>query len=157
MDRLNVFSAMRPAADEIASGRPLVEHLLFWQNWMSYPAKFSLTAAVAGVTFLLGVAALFFARRALWRLAVAGLVVTALFAVSAGYDWYRFDGVRHGVVIRDEVVARKGNAQSYEPAFTEPLSEGTEFEVVDRRGDWMLIRLAGSQEGWIEDDSVVVY
>ena len=78
-------------------------------------------------------------------------------AVSAGYDWYRFDGVRRGVVVRDEVVARKGNAQSYEPAFTEPLSRCTEFEVLDRRGDWVLIRLAGDQEGWIEDDSAVVY
>ena len=60
-------------------------------------------------------------------------------------------------VVENEVVARKGNAQSYEPAFTEPLGEGTEFQVVDRRGDWILIRLAGDQEGWIEDDTALVY
>ncbi len=137
--------------------RPLIRHILFWQDWIGYPAKFHTAAALCILTFALAIGVLFTGNRLLRSLAIGGLVVSLLMIVSAGYDWYRFDGVQHGVVARAEVVARKGNAQSYEPAFTEPLSEGTEFEVVDRRGDWMLIRLAGSQEGWIEDDSAVVY
>ena len=52
---------------------------------------------------------------------------------------------------------RKGNAESYEPALTAPLDEGVEFELVERRGDWLLVRLSGGQEGWIPDRTTVVY
>lgn len=146
------------AAEAVPAGRrPVVEYLLFWQNWLGYPAKFYLATAAAGVTFILAVLALFAARKLFSRLAVAGLVLTALLAFSAGYDWYRFDHVIRGVIAQNDVVARKGNAESYQPAFTDPLGEGTEFRVLHRRRDWLLIRLDGGQEGWIEDDKAVVY
>ena len=38
-----------------------------------------------------------------------------------------------------------------------PLAEGTEFEMIDRRSDWLLIRLTGDQEGWIPDRAAAVY
>ncbi len=140
-----------------ARRRPLVEYLLFWQDWISYPAKFYLAAAAACLTFALGLAILIVRRRLLARLALGGVVVTLLLLLSALYDWYRFDHLVHGVVVQKEVVARKGNAASYEPAFTEPIAEGTEFRLAERRGQWLLIRLAGDQEGWIEQDAAVVY
>ena len=55
-----------------------------------------------------------------------------------------------------EVVARKGNAESYEPALNEKLPEA-EFRLLERRGDWLLIRLAGGQEGWIADRAAAVF
>ncbi len=137
--------------------RPVVEYLLFWQDWLSYPEKARLTAAAAVVTFVLAVAGLFWHRRLLTRLAIGVLALTLLLAFSTGYDWYRYDYVVHGVVVQDEVIARKGNAASYEPAFTEALTEGTEFRLVEARGDWLLIRLPGGQEGWVERGAVVVY
>jgi len=144
---------------DAAARRPLVGYVLFWQDWISYPAKFHLAGATALATFLLAVVALFWRRRWLQRLCIAGLVVTALLSFAAGYDWYRFDYQKHGVVVQSEVIARKGNAESYQPAFTDPLVEGTEFSVVDRRGNWLLIRLPGdgNREGWIEQNTAVVY
>jgi len=140
-----------------APGRPLIEHVLFWQNWFSYPAKFYLAAAAAAATFVLGVLALLVLRRLFRRLAVAGVVLTALLVLSAAYDWYRFDHLVHGVVVVEEATARKGDGPNYKPAFTEPLTEGTEFELLARRGDWLQIRLSGNQEGWIEQTAAVVY
>ncbi len=104
----------------------------------------------ASLTFCFAVIMLFTSRRRLWRrLVLAGAAVTALLIVSAAYDWYRFDYVVRGVITQADVVARKGNAESYEPALNEKLSEGTEFRLLERRGDWLLIRLPGGQEGWI--------
>ncbi len=137
--------------------RPVVEYLLFWQNWLSYPEKFYLVGLAAAVTFALAVTALFWRRRLLARLAVVGVVLAMLFSFSAVYDWYRYGCLVHGVIVRDEVVARKGNGTSYEPAFTEPLTEGTEFRLVEDRGDWVLIRLAGGEEGWVQREEVVSY
>lgn len=140
--------------------RPLIEHLLFWQNWTSYPGKFHLAATVVLLTFALGLAALFtkdrarlYVRRAAWT----GLVLSGLFIISATYDWYRFDYKQSGVVIVSEVIGRKGNDKKYDPAFTNPLSEGVEFHVRQTRGDWMLIELPGGQKGWIPGTAAEIY
>jgi len=141
-----------------AVAKPLVQHLLFWQDWISYPGKWRLTAGVAAGALGLGLAGLVLQRRWLGRAAVGAVVLASILAFSAGYDWFRFDHQEHGVVVADEVIARKGNSTSYEPAFTAPLTDGTEFEVVQRRGDWLEIRPAADQEGcWIPADAAVVY
>lgn len=145
------------AAGPAGRHRSIIDHLLFWQDWLSYSEKFYLTAATAAATFLLGVLGLFAWRKLFNRLALAGCALVLLLALSAGLDWYRYDCIRHGVIVREEVVARKGNSTGYEPAFTEPLAEGAEFSLVQQRGDWLLVRLVGGQEGWIEDDSAVLY
>ena len=137
--------------------RPVIEYVLFWQDWLSYPEKFRLTAALAIVTFAVGVAALFRHRRLLARVAIVGVALTLLLLFSAGYDWYRFEKTVQGVIIRPEVIARKGNGTTYEPAFTEPLTEGSEFRLIERRGAWSLIRLPGGEEGWVEDETIVLY
>ncbi|MGA2799256.1 MAG: SH3 domain-containing protein [Thermoguttaceae bacterium] len=138
--------------------RPILETILFWQNWLSYPEKFYGTAAAALLTFCCAAVMLFSSRRRLWRrLVLAGAAITALMIISAAYDWYRFDYVVRGVITQADVVARKGNAESYEPALTEKLSEGTEFRLLERRGDWLLIRLPGGQEGWVMDHMAVTY
>ena len=138
--------------------RSTIDYFLFWQDWLSYAAKFQLLAIAALVTFAIGIAAIVFRGR--FRLAYVGwvgLALTILLASSAAYDWYRFDVLEHGVVVASEVVARKGNGESYAPAFTQPLSEGTEFLVNEHRGDWVLIQLAENQEGWVRREDVVVY
>ncbi|MHC4401723.1 MAG: outer membrane protein assembly factor BamD [Planctomycetota bacterium] len=145
------------AENPTTRGRPVIEYLLFWQDWLSYPGKFRLTAAAAAVAFALAVAALFWQRRLFAPLAAGCAVLTLLLAASTGYDWYRYEAVARGVIVEHEVTARKGDAASYQAAFTEPLTEGTEFRLVERRDDWLLIRLAGGEEGWVEEDAVVLY
>lgn len=137
--------------------RPIVETIMFWQNWLSYPEKFYLATAAVGLTLALAVAALFWPGRMLRRL-ILGLAAVSLLAISSAlYDAWRFDYVEHGVTLEAEVVARKGNAESYEPALTENLPEGTEFRLIDRRPNWLLIRLPGGQGGWIAEQSAVLY
>lgn len=151
--------ALRTAldADDARRDRALVDYVLFWQDWISYGGKFRLAGAMGAVAFLVAFGALFAGRRR-W-VAYCGwtaLALTLLMAASAAYDWYRFDSVKHGVVV-EQAVARKGNADSFEPAFTQPLAEGTEFVVVERRGDWFFVGLPGAKEGWVKRDEVVVY
>ena len=137
--------------------RPLIEYVLFWQNWLSYSGKFQLSIGVAILTFLLALVGLYFDSIHWKRAAVGALAITVLLAGSAIYDWYRFAYQKHGVVTSPSVIARKGNAETYEPAFTSPLTEGTEFTVADQRGDWLLMRLSAGQEGWVRRSDVVTY
>lgn len=140
-----------------AGRRPLIAYLLFWQDWLSYPEKFTLLGLAALLTFTGGLVGLLLRRRRWRRAAVVGLAVTLVLALSAGYDWYRFDRTVRGVIVVPKATARKGNATSYEPAFTEPVVEGTEFHLLDRRGAWLLIRLPAGPEGWVKEDEAVVY
>jgi len=139
------------------AARPFVEYVLFWQDWISYPAKFYAAGWSVAATFLLALAALWLPAPLWRRVVVIAALVSVLLIGSAGYDAYRFDFLEHGVVVRDSVTAYKGNAESYEPAFTEPLNQGTEFRALQQRGNWWLIRLAGSNEGWVPADAVMVY
>ncbi len=151
----NLSSSLGP--DAPASSRPILETILFWQNWLSYPEKFYWAGSAALATFVVALASLFFRRRWLGRVAWAALTLTCVLAFSAAYDWQRFADTQHGVVIQPQTVARKGNAVSYEPAFKTPLGEATEFRVIERRGDWLLIRLPGGGEGWIEERAAETY
>ena len=131
------------------SGRPLVDHLLFWQRWLSWPGKWQALAVAALISFLLGLAAQM--RRRLRSFAWLGLAVTLLLALSAALAWQDVVGTTHGVITEKSVVARKGDADSYAPAFTEPLKEGAEFTLLERRGDWIHIRLRNDDQlsAWI--------
>ena len=144
-------SGLRPKS------KPLVEHLLFWLNWISYQGKFELTTCAALATLLLATTSLFWWQRIMKYLAAVALGLTLVVAFSAMYDWYRFSYLSHGVVIRDATVARKGNADGYEPAFTKPLTEATEFQLIEQRDTWLRIRLSGSQEGWIPRQAAVLF
>jgi len=152
----NLRSALKTPS--LKRKRAVIDYLLFWQDWISYGGKFRLMVCSGAITFVIGVIALYVGRRRLLAvLGWLGLLATLILSVSAAYDWYRFEVVRHGVVITDGAVARKGNAESYDRAFTQSLSEGTEFEAVEYRGDWLLIRLPGAKEGWVRSEEVVVY
>lgn len=144
-------------SEYVAPKPALIDYFLFWQDWISYRGKFEWLALGGVLAFGLGAAAVFYRRRALRTLAVAALALTVVAGVSAGYDWYRFQGRQNGTLTADGVIARKGNADSYEPAFTQPLPQGTEFQVLENRGDWLLIRVVGGKEGWVTKDSAVVY
>lgn len=56
---------------------------------------------------------------------------------------------REGVILASEIVARKGNGEVYEPSFREPLHAGTEFRLLEARGEWFLIELLDHRTCWI--------
>lgn len=59
-----------------------------------------------------------------------------------------------GVVIVPEVFGRKGPSYRYRTAFHEPLHDGLEFAVLERRGDWVQIQLADDRRCWIPEAQV---
>lgn len=154
---LKVALAARGAA--FVDTRSLLDHVFFWQRWLSYPEKAALVVAAGTLTFILGLlSALLVRRLALFRgAALAGLGLTLLVGVSLALDWHAYEVERHGVVAAAEVTARKGNAESYAPAFTEPLTQGTEFTVLEERRDWIHLELPGHLTGWIPRDKAVLY
>ena len=154
---LNANLANALGGSDAQRSRPLVEYVLFWQDAISYSSKFTLSTIFAIATFIIAVTSLFVWAAGLKRCALAALLITLALVVSVGYDWYRFTHIKHGVTVADQVVARKGDGESYQPAFTDPLNEATEFVVIDHRSGWVLARFSGAQEGWLPEKDIVSY
>jgi hypothetical protein len=127
----------------------LLASLFFWQDSVGYDTKIWISLALTALTFLGGVLCLF--RRSKWfkRCLVAAIVLTVIALASAGYDWYRFEGVEH-VIITMHSVSRKGNSEQYEPAFVSSIPFGTLAVVLDERSGWYFLRFPGGQEGWLQ-------
>jgi len=88
-----------------------------------------------------------------WSISSASLV-SILFAGSLAADQISYNKNRPGVIISSEVTARKGNSETYDPSFKEPLHSGTEFILLEERGNWVDIELADSRTCWVPSDSV---
>ena len=82
--------------------------------------------------------------------------VSLLMAGSLAMDAYTLRTLRPGVILDGEVVARKGNSDTYAPSFTEPLHAGLEFNLVEDRGSWYFIELPDSRKCWVPRESVAL-
>jgi tetratricopeptide (TPR) repeat protein len=80
---------------------------------------------------------------------VISIVVSALFFSSLVAEGIQLSRRPEGVIVADEIIARKGDAETYQPSFIEPLHAGTEFSLLGRRADWWQIELDNGVRGWI--------
>ncbi len=136
---------------------PLWETVIPWQNWLAYHEKFHLAFGLAALACLAAVVATVWPRRGLRWVARASLAVLLLLSVSIGYDVYRYEYRVSGVIVDSQVEARKGNAESFAPAFTRPLPEGTEFMLLEKRNSWLFAEFPGGQQGWLPEEAVVLF
>jgi tetratricopeptide (TPR) repeat protein len=123
--------------------------LLFWHYDFSPRVRSWLLAIFSGVFWA---AAAIKLRRSHWIpravLVVSG-VVAFLFAGSVAAEVVGSGRDEGGVVLSSQVTARKGDGESYEPSFNQPLHAGTEFVLRESRNDWYYVELPDGRECWI--------
>ena len=134
-----------------SGGRALTEALLFWHHETSAGVRFGVfTAAWLGFWIMMGLN--LYRPRLAWGWPAAALAAIWLAcAVSVASDVWFGDHLE-GVVLADDVIVRKGNSEGFEPQFEEPLHQGVEFRVLEKRPGWLHIELANSKTGWIRTD-----
>ncbi len=116
---------------------------------------------VAGLLWLLlcgGVARFAMTRRPTWLLSVVACAVGL--AILGGF-WRQDSRERHLanehplVVLAEDVVLRKGNADAYPARLDAKLPRGVEARKLTERGGWIQIRLAGGVVGWVPEAVVL--
>ena len=90
-----------------------------------------------------------------WSIAVA-VMLSVLLAGSLVVEETCLRKTRPGVIISSEVVARKGNSETYEPSFKEPLHSGAEFSLIEDRGSWYHVELVDSRTCWMPSKDVAM-
>lgn len=84
------------------------------------------------------------------------LLVTAAMAASLTLEQINRIQNLAGVIIVDSVIARQGDGTNYPASFTEPLHEGTEFDLIQRRSGWLHIQLADGSQAWVPDNTAEI-
>jgi hypothetical protein len=157
VENLRYARSLRKYEIPEAAPRVVARTLLFWHYDTPIRLRFWVGMTAYGLFWaLLGVRLLRRADRSAstsvpWRLpAVVLLLVWVTLGASVGLEYAARQQSREGVVTVPECIVRKGNGLGYEPQFAEPLAEGVEFEVLERRDEWLHIKLPDGHDGWVQ-------
>lgn len=146
---LNFARTKRLDQIPIKTRKQVLQTLFFWHYDVCTKTRFLLACCCWALACLAG--ALWVWRRRslpLW-LTGAGLLLTICLAGSVVVDTLHARSDAQGVIVAESVVARQGDGENYPVSFTEPLHSGAEFDLLERRSNWLRIKLANDEKTWI--------
>lgn len=141
--------------EESDQGRAL-RTIFFWHYDVPMGARSVLLVVLLGAAWAAASARLFVPRGALTGAALVFGAAGLMFLGSVVVESWRLANDQSGVVLAESVDARTGNAESYEQAFDQPLHAGTEFRLIETRGDWRYIALPGGRTCWIPSSAAAL-
>lgn len=149
--RQNIDYALGQRLDKI---EPKTEELLFktlffWHYDLSTTVRASLFAFFYVAFWIVGILLVWKRKRGLIAIAGGTLAITLLFLSSLLLERSVGRQKKPGVITASEVVARKGDSESYQPSFQEPLHAGTEFNLVENRQQWLYVELEDGRRCWV--------
>ena len=138
---------------EIKDQKKIQQTLLFFHYDLGTKTKLILFG-VSYVLFWILAGIKIFSQRPYtnWVLTIS-LLFTLLFSTSLYVEQRQSTRNLEGVVLDPEVIARQGDAESYQPSFEDPLHTGVEFLLLENRGSWWLIELPDGRNCWIPSHS----
>lgn len=137
-----------------ASGQKAFLHtFFFWHYRTALRTRYLLGLALYVAFWIMMLLRLFMPSMG-WRYALVPiLVLWVAMGTSVAVETLVQQADREGVVLADDVIVRKGNGERFAPQFQQPLHEGLEFDVLEKRRDWLHIRLPDDKTGWIPAES----
>lgn len=128
----------------------IVKSVVFWHYMFDYSTR-RIAFAVVFVSFWLCLALMILYKSGILK---ALTVLSAVVAIALGGSYlvssFKLNVETAGVVIKQQTMVRKGPGTSYEPMYSQPISEGTEFKLLEVQGEWWRIKLANDDEVWIK-------
>ncbi len=148
--RENLAFVRRSRQDNIPEqeSKRVLKTLFFWHYDFAIRTRETIALILFGFLFSLLTFRLFHHRRWVTALTITAAILTLTAAASVTLSLYSFYHARPGVITSPEIIARKGDSNSYEPAFETPLHAGTEFTLLEQRPKWLHIQLATGQTRW---------
>ncbi|MBO7742338.1 MAG: hypothetical protein J6S21_07260 [Victivallales bacterium] len=136
------------------SGNSALKTLFFWHYDTSFQFRIRWAAAAAAL-FWICAAVLLWKRQSWLKYAAAILFIAAAApALSAAVTACTLRNTTPAVIMADQVMPRKGPAESYAPAFDKPIHAGAEVQVTDRQGEWREIQIPGNISGWVHESGL---
>lgn len=135
---------------EESEKRKVLKTVFFWHYDLASGTRLTLFGFFFVLVWVFATVRLFWRRRELTVAAAGCAVLAALLFTSLTLEASRYRNNPRGVVVADESVGRKGDGETYQPSFSEPLHAGTEFTVLDDRGAWLRVALPDERTCWLK-------
>lgn len=147
----NLASARSRRLDrfELETSAKALRTLLFWHFDLSFGLRRTLLAIFSALFWGLAAWGVWRGRSAPRGALIATGVLAAAMAASLGAEAWGAAAAEGGVVTAPETVARKGDGETYEAAFTEPLHAGAEFRLLEKRSGWYRGELPDGRAFWV--------
>ena len=132
----------------------LTDALLAWRGHVPRPVLAAVAIWAYVLAWIAGAARLLGVRRATTGI-VAGAVLALACAAPLVIERALDAGPDHAVIVAREVVGLNGpSVGAYGPTFASPLQAGLECRIMERRGDWVRIRLADARDTWVPRQAI---
>ena len=150
----NISQVREKRYDDVSSNlKKRLSVFIIWHTHVSTSIRIAVLAVILLIFWGLMLHQLYKRRNHSFPLAV--LAIPAFILIySISIDIFNFKEPTQGVITQQEVTARKGNSYIYEPAFDSNLHGGTEFKVIEKRGEWYLVELENDELCWLPENSV---
>ncbi len=144
---------MRQDKLEIRDQKKIEQTLFFFHYDFSTGTRLILFG-IAYVFFWIFAGIKIFSKRpyTTWAITIS-LFFALLFGTSLSVEQYQTARNHEGVILASEIIARQGDAESYQSSFEAPLHAGTEFVLLEERGGWWQIELPDGRSCWIPSGS----
>lgn len=152
----NLDYAREKRLDQIEEEQKIkvLKTLFFWHYDMSTRTRLITFAIFFIVLWSSAAVRIFFKKSFLKHFIVVSIILSVFLGGSLITEEISFRKNLHGVIISNEVIARKGNSETYEPSFKEPLHAGTEFTLIEDRGNWYRVELVDARTCWVPSNDV---
>jgi tetratricopeptide (TPR) repeat protein len=138
---------------EAKDEKKALELIIFWHYALPFWIRLIIFTAAFALFWGFLLLRLFIRRPVFLWFVILFAVVGGMFFGSLLSESVRSRKFKEGIIIAEEVIARKGNADTYNPSFVEPLHAGTDFVLLEQREDWYFIELVDGRKSWVPADS----
>lgn len=143
----------------LPDGRGVPDYVFFWRRALPFRTQAALTVAAAALAFLLALVQLGIGRRlpALRWSVLLFVLLAAMLGAAAGLTWRHLEARDRGAIAADGTLLRQWPGPDAERSYEQPVDEGAEFLVLDRRDGWLKVRVADRYEGWLPESSAALW
>lgn len=132
----------------------VLKTVFFWHYDLAAKTRVALFAAFFIALWVFASARLFMQRPILnWAIGLC-VILSALLFGSLTVQAIAQTNDASGIILAENTTARKGNGETYQPSFEEPLHAGTEFTLLEDRSGWYHIELHDGRRCWIPERAV---
>ncbi len=136
--------------------RSFLEGLQYWNTKISQHSRLWAGISCWSIFWLAVAAVLFLGSRRSRKVAGVAAVMCLLCGISLGFEYWDADSMDRGVVVVEDVRLRQGNGSAFATLEGTDLPEGSCFEVVQRKGNWIQVRTTDGREGWMAADAAEI-
>ncbi len=149
--RQNLNDARTKCLDKIPEKQEtkVLRTLFFWHYDLSTKTRVVVFTFFFLIVWIVASLRLFVKKMILDRILILSSILAITFLGSLLTEAWLNSRNIPGVILASEVIARKGDGDTYQPSFNEPLHAGTEFDLLENRGEWYHVELPDGRSCWV--------